>query len=381
LSHSKNVFSKCLRCGGRWSGIHLKCPKCGGVTVLEYDSISLNIEKSEASIWRYRGLLPEFQKRISLGEGLTPLRVIDGVRVKNERKNPTGSYSDRASSLLASYLASTGRRGPLLIEYVEDYAYSITYYTRGVTSVRIVVRSPLEADMDELVKAYRLGAGIELDATVEPDVPYINPLTIEGLKTILLEIHERKLDVEDVVVPVKTGALAFSICKAINELVDLGLDPGYTVVGALMRGQGKPWLLNHCGKWVRLEEIEPEEAAKSLLKLSSMGVKTKLISASAYSMAKILGNSIAVITVGEKQVKQRREISKLGSEIIKVLEKQGDLTAYEIWRILDKYTLRGVYKALKTLEDLGLLCTKHVLRGTGKKVKTYTLCGDIYLIE
>ncbi len=381
MNLEKTVFSNCLKCGERREGIHLRCPKCGGVTILEYSNASLSLEKNEASLWRYKGLLPNFTKRISLGEGLTPFRMIDGVVVKNERKNPTGSYSDRASSLLASYLTSVGIAGPVKIEYVQDYAYSVSYYMKGLTSIKIVVKNPLEVDVDELVKVHRLGAEIEFNNDIEPDIPYVNSLTIEGLKTILLEIYERRFNIENIVVPVEKGALAFSLCKALNELTNLGIDPGYTVVGALMKGQRKPWLLKHCGKWIRLEEIEPAEVITSLLKLSDMGIKTKAISALAYTAAKILGNSIAVITIGEKQARKRKNVSKLGSEILKVLENHEDLTAYEIWGFLKKYSLRGVYKALKTLEDLGLLCTKPMLKGIRRKVKTYSLCNDSYIIE
>lgn len=381
MNQGTGLFSHCLKCGARSSGIHLKCPVCGGVTILEYEEASPTVDRGEASIWRYKGLLPGFPRRVSMGEGLTPLRTVDGVIVKNERKNPTGSYSDRASSVIASYIASTGWRGVLRVEYVEDFAYSLAYYTRGLVNGRILVEDPLNADADELVKAHKLGFGIEVCNSSEADLPYINPLTIEGLKTILLEIHERRLNVENIVVPVETGTLAFSLCKALRELGEMGMHPGYIVVGATLKGWGKPWLLNHCKDSIRVEEVEPAEAVESLLKLSRMGLRTKLVSALAYAVARSMGGSIAVITIGEKQVRQRRSVSGLGMEILGILEKHGDLTAYEVWRMLGKYSLRGVYKALRSLEELGLICVKHVVKGVGRKVKTYSVCEDTYIVE
>lgn len=380
MSQDTWFFSQCLKCGWREKGLHLKCPICGGVTVLEYEKASLSIERNEASIWRYRGLLPGFPRRISMGEGLTPLRVVNGVLVKNERKNPTGSYSDRASSIIASYLASTGRK-IISVEYVEDFAYSVTYYTRGLVKGSIVVNDPFNADVDELISVHRAGFTIKIGDKGEADIPYINPLTIEGLKTILLEIYERKLRSENVIVPVETGTLAFSLCKALKELSYLGIDPGYVIIGAMVKGAEKPWLIDHCGSRVKIEEVDKTEALGALLELSRIGVRTKMVSALAYAVAKTIGNSIAVITVGEKHVRQRRNLSKLGSEILGILEKQSELTAYEVWKILGRYSLRGVYKALKSLEELGLVCGKHVVKGVGRKVKTYSICEDSYIVE
>jgi hypothetical protein len=315
-----------------------------------------------------------------MGEGLTPLRVVNGVLVKNERKNPTGSYSDRASSIIASYLASTGRK-IISVEYVEDFAYSVTYYTRGLVKGSIVVNDPFNADVDELISVHRAGFTIKIGDKGEADIPYINPLTIEGLKTILLEIYERKLRSENVIVPVETGTLAFSLCKALKELSYLGIDPGYVIIGAMVKGAEKPWLIDHCGSRVKIEEVDKTEALGALLELSRIGVRTKMVSALAYAVAKTIGNSIAVITVGEKHVRQRRNLSKLGSEILGILEKQSELTAYEVWKILGRYSLRGVYKALKSLEELGLVCGKHVVKGVGRKVKTYSICEDSYIVE
>ncbi|QOJ78784.1 pyridoxal-5'-phosphate-dependent protein subunit beta [Infirmifilum lucidum] len=370
------VASRCLECGWRGEGIHLRCAACGGVTVLEYGEPSLRVERGEASLWRYRGLLPSFSRVVSMGEGLTPLRVVDGVVVKNERKNPTGAYSDRAASLLASYLASSGWGGRVRVEYVEDYAYSVSYYARGLAEVSVVVSDALGADAEELVKIHRLGVGVEFGGAAGPDVPYANPLTFEGLKTILLEIYERGVKAEYVVVPVERGVLAFSLCKALRELAEFGVDPGYTVVGALVEGQSRPWLLDHCRGLVRVEAVEPAEVVKSLFRLDNLGIRTKAISAAAYAVAKGLGRSVAVITIGERRAGRRRGVGRLGSEILELLGRRGGLTAYELWRLLDGYSMRGVYKALKTLEGRGLVCAKYVVRGAGRKVKTYELCGD-----
>ncbi|MFN3268812.1 MAG: hypothetical protein ACK416_06105, partial [Zestosphaera sp.] len=87
--------------------LQASCPRCGGMLSIHYGGACFQVRRDEKGIWRY-SLLPTFQTRVSLGEGLTPITVVDGVLVKNERFNPTGSYADRASSIIASYVRSMG---------------------------------------------------------------------------------------------------------------------------------------------------------------------------------------------------------------------------------------------------------------------------------
>ncbi|MFI1186966.1 pyridoxal-phosphate dependent enzyme [Streptomyces californicus] len=65
----------------------------------------------DTSMWRWRSLLPELPDPVSLGEGgtpLVPLRHLPGVRIKDERANPTGSFKDRMASLAVSWARDRG---------------------------------------------------------------------------------------------------------------------------------------------------------------------------------------------------------------------------------------------------------------------------------
>ncbi len=62
------------------------------------------------SLWRYSDVLPDSDP-VSLGEGLTPLlrsRRWPGMFLKNEAQNPTGSFSDRGSSVAISAAKQLG---------------------------------------------------------------------------------------------------------------------------------------------------------------------------------------------------------------------------------------------------------------------------------
>lgn len=72
-----------------------------------------DIDTSSRSIWRYRAALPiDVAAPISLGEGMTPLieSAWEGSAAlfKAEWANPTGSFKDRGTSVMLSYLRERG---------------------------------------------------------------------------------------------------------------------------------------------------------------------------------------------------------------------------------------------------------------------------------
>ena len=104
----------CGSCGQTYPvyGAPFKCD-CGGVYDFSRFSGFVEPEKlSSPGLWRYRASLglPVEAPEISLGEGNTPLLPgeFNGFPVfyKMESQNPTGSYKDRGSAVLMSFLRS-----------------------------------------------------------------------------------------------------------------------------------------------------------------------------------------------------------------------------------------------------------------------------------
>lgn len=94
-------------------GLPFRCPTCGGIydytATLAYDPA--RVDENRPGIWRYRHSfgLPEEAPDVTLGEGQTPLVWGAGpggrrVAFKLEGLNPTGSFKDRGSAVLASLL-------------------------------------------------------------------------------------------------------------------------------------------------------------------------------------------------------------------------------------------------------------------------------------
>jgi len=104
-----------------------------------------------------------------------------------------------------------------------------------------------------------------------------------------------------------------------------------------------------------------------------MGIKTNALSALAYAAAEELAGSLAVVTMGFKGSGRRPGDSSVRRRIAEILGELGEATAYEIWKRVPVYTLRGTYKILSAMEKEGEVCSEVRPRGR-RKVRYYTLC-------
>jgi len=102
---------RCLRCGFIGYGNMRLCPRCGFPLVTEPQGL-LRIDRKEPSIWRYGSVLNRGGRVVTLGEGFTRVRRVGGVLVKDESRNPTGSFMDRGSAVFISNVSGGGVRGP-----------------------------------------------------------------------------------------------------------------------------------------------------------------------------------------------------------------------------------------------------------------------------
>lgn len=111
----------CLNCGRPYpdSGAPYRCPQCEGLFDEVEPSRWHGADATSGGIWRYVGEMLPPKDRITLGEGNTPLvaaRAFDRlVHFKCEYANPTGSFKDRGSAAIVSFLVARG-----VSEAVED---------------------------------------------------------------------------------------------------------------------------------------------------------------------------------------------------------------------------------------------------------------------
>src|SRR5689334_15468128 len=82
------------------------CTACGLPLRVDYDFTGVKLKPGDLrdrapNLWRYHEALPVApDQAVTLGEGLTPLlAVAENVWVKDESRNPTGSFKARGMAL------------------------------------------------------------------------------------------------------------------------------------------------------------------------------------------------------------------------------------------------------------------------------------------
>ncbi len=222
------------------SGTPFRCPACGGVYDFDAppDFDPAAVDRHQPGLWCYRSAfdLPANAPLVSLGEGLTPLLwdEVDGRRVgfKLEYLNPTGSYKDRGSAVLASQLLARG-----VSEAVEDSsgnagASFAAYAARGGIRARVYV--PESASGPKRIQIERYGAELRpiagprsaaAQAVLEEaqrGVAYAShaylPFGLAGIATIAYEIWEQAGTVGTIIAPVGHGGLLLGLVRGFAAL-------------------------------------------------------------------------------------------------------------------------------------------------------------------
>lgn len=229
------------------------CPDGDGVLFAKYDTIAVNslsevLDERRPGIWRWAKVLPTIDQVVSFAEGNTPLlpsRSIGrqiGVDLwfKDEGRNPTGSFKDRAATLLLSTekelqhdaitTATSGNAGGALALYstlANMRAYIFMYrssreklaHTQSFGPTLFLVDVENEAAVAELTHE----ASREFGWSWLTTMAVANPFNVEGYKTVAYEIVER-LGVPDVLVsPMTSGTLIIGMWKGFEEMRRMGL--------------------------------------------------------------------------------------------------------------------------------------------------------------
>src|SRR2546423_13035221 len=150
---------ECTACGRELDagGVHAVCPACGKVLFARYDLAELrnalvpeDFRSRSWDMWRYRELLPVRDEANvgTLGEGMTPLlRVNEHLSIKDEGKNPTGTFRARGMAAAISKAKELGIPGVAL---------------------------PGAGNAGSAAAAYAAAAGMKAHIAVPRDVPPVN---------------------------------------------------------------------------------------------------------------------------------------------------------------------------------------------------------------
>ena len=233
------------------------CPECGSPQLVRYAESAvkgLDLARRWADrprgMWRFREIMPlrAGEHPVSLGEGDTPLLPLPdiggeiGLRllVKDEGRNPTGSFKDRGLSAAVTravhdgvgefVIPSAGNAGAALAAYAARAGVPARIYIPSDTPPGVEARCrAFGADVimvDGLITDCGALAAEDAARTGAFDLSTLRePYRIEGKKTMALEILEA-LDwraPDAVVYPTGGGTGLIGTWKALNELASLGI--------------------------------------------------------------------------------------------------------------------------------------------------------------
>lgn len=234
-----------------------RCPECGGILDPEYDldGVPLDRETLESrrfdTMWRYEELLPfTRESAVSIDEGGTPLvdcpslaaeMGVGRVLIKDEGRNPTGTFKDRGQTVAVTAatqagaetvaLASAGNAGQSAAAYagragLDAFVYLPSragFTTKAMVNVHGADLTVVEGRIDDAGAEYR--ADLEDNEDWFPLQTFETPYRHDGKKTMLFEVVEQ-LDwsVPDAVVyPTGGGVGLVGMYKGAMEFVELGL--------------------------------------------------------------------------------------------------------------------------------------------------------------
>jgi threonine synthase len=200
------------------------------------------IDGRTRSLWRYRAVLPvDIAKPISLGEGCTPLvqQSWGDLRphFKLEWFNPTGSFKDRGSAVMLSFLRQIGVDA--ILEDSSGNAGSSMAGLGAAGGMRVKILAPASTSPAKIAQVRAYGAEIQLvegpreeseaEAIRQSNETFYashnwQPFFLEGTKTLAYELWEdlgfRAPD--NVVIPVGAGSSLLGCAFGFRELMKAG---------------------------------------------------------------------------------------------------------------------------------------------------------------
>ena len=248
---------RCSSCGrevpaGSVAG---ECPACAGALLCVYDAGAIRnaiAARSGASapagtgVWRFGLFLPDFVRKITLGEGNTPLipagRLGESIGarelfVKDESSNPTGSFKARGMALAVSrlaelgireaYLPSAGNAGLALAAYAAAAGIRSHIFIPSETPEGIAEECRLYGAEVTVVRGILPDAARAVEEAVGEDRSRVvstfrEPCRVEGKKTIAFELEE-EIKPDWIIYPTGGGTGIVAFWKAYRELEEAGV--------------------------------------------------------------------------------------------------------------------------------------------------------------
>jgi threonine synthase len=251
---------KCFDCAreSRPAEVEYVCPRCGGNldVMYDYDRVKARLNRETLSadrnftMWRYRALLPIHESSAvpPLTVGWTPIydcsRLarefgVNKLLIKDDGRNPTGSFKDRPSAL--AVVRAQEAEAQVITTASSGNAGSALAGICASVGLQSVIFVPVTAPPAKIAQLQIYGARVVLvegtydeafDLCLAAASKYgwyqrstgVNPFTREGKKTAALEIAEQLnwQAPDKVIVSVGDGNIISSLWKGFRDFQTLG---------------------------------------------------------------------------------------------------------------------------------------------------------------
>lgn len=274
---------KCSLCGKEYApdAVTYTCPSCGVMgnldVVLDYAKIKKTSsqqsisESRDNSIWRYEALLPlepqglkELQSVMRVGwtpmyraARLASALGLKNLFVKDDGRNPTASFKDRASAIVVARAKEIN--APVIAAASTGNAGAALSGMAAAAGSKSIIFAPKTAPQAKVAQLLMFGARVLLvdgnydqafDLCVEASNEFgwycrntgYNPFTVEGKKTASFEICEQLgnqqfVAPDRVFVSVGDGNIISGIWKGFKDLLALGwIDKVPKLIGVQSEG-------------------------------------------------------------------------------------------------------------------------------------------------
>jgi threonine synthase len=237
----------CFDCGNphEVGRLHSTCERCGlplqvNIRLKPDTDPGSVIDTSLSSLWRYWAVLPvRLEASVSLTEGWTPLvRADQHTWVKDEARNPTGSFKARGMSMAVSAALALGV-DRLVAPSAGNAAGALAAYG-AAAGVDVLVAMPDDTPRPFVEECRQYGAQVELvPGTISDSGRWLaenrspgdfdlstlkEPFRVEGKKTMGYELWEQfDGDLPDVIIyPTGGGTGLVGMWKAFGEMEAMG---------------------------------------------------------------------------------------------------------------------------------------------------------------
>ena len=386
---------QCIRCNTEYPVYPFKsdCDKCGGT--LEYKADLPKDGKIESSrqqgFWKYRPMLPPVKHMVSLGEGATPLHKAERLAnalgskqlyLKDETRNPTNSYRDRAAALLTSNALDNNFEALICASNGNMGASLAAYSAKANLICHVLV--PKIVDVGKLAQMLAYDAVIEEFGDIVDDsirkaqtiaketgwyqaTAELNPLVVEAQKTISYEIHEQIGVPDYVLVSMGSGGTIHSIWKGFKELKQMGLTKTLPKMVGIQPEGCAPIV-----KALNASESEPEKTCNLSTRALAILVGDPLQTEMAKN-AITESNGLAITVTDPEILTAELQIAKLEGVFA---EPASSATTAALKKLVEAGTISGDSSVVCLITGSGLKATD-VLQALTKKQKTAGLGLEI----